>query len=361
MNAARSPLAPPTTLWVIPVADLGGVARHVLDVAGQGIPGWRLIVVCPDGPLADRLRTLGAAVVTARVSPADGIPAGVRELRRLIRTVRPAVVHSHLSYADLLAAIATVGHETSLVTTEHGIARDDLVYHGTIWRSRLKALAHTARLRRADALIAVSQSTKQVVQEKWHPGRATRLVVIHNGIDRLSPAVARAPGLHVASLARLAPEKGLKDLIAAFALLVRDHPDARLTIAGAGPLASELHARADRLGVGSRVAFPGHIEPTDLLAESDVLAQLSVWENTSYSILDAIVYGLGVVATPVGGNPEILGPDCLVERHDHAAVAAKIAIQGRDLARRPPLPDAWPTIAEMCQGIAETYQRAALP
>lgn len=332
MNAARSPLAPPTTLWVVPVADFGGVARHVLDVASHGIPGWRLIVACPEGPLADHLRTLGAAVVTARVSPADGIPAGVRELRRLIRTLRPAVVHSHLSYADLLAAIATIGHKARLVTTEHGIARDDLVYHGTIWRSRLKALAHTARLRRADALIAVSQSTKQVVQEKWHPGPGTRIVVIHNGIDRLSPAMARTPGLQVASLARLAPEKGLIDLLVAFALVVRDHPAAHLTVAGIGPLESTLRGRADELGIGAAVTFPGHVEPADLLARADVLAQLSLWENTSYSLLDAIVHGLGVVATPVGGNPEILGRECLVERHDHAAVAAQILIQGLEVS-----------------------------
>lgn len=358
MNAVTSLPAPPTALWVVPVADLGGVARHVLDIARTGLPGWRLIVACPEGPLAERLRRIGAAVVTAPLSPADGIPTGVTELRRLVRTVRPAVVHTHLSYADLLGALATLGHPTTVVTTEHGIARDDLVYHGTVWRSRLKALAHTARLRRADALIAVSESTKDVVQEKWHPARGTRVVVIHNGIDRPATPVVQSPGLHVISLARLAPEKGLIDLLAAFALVVRDHPEARLTVAGTGPLEVELADRAQALAITAAVTFPGHVDPASLLSQADVLAQLSVWENTSYSLLDAIVNGLGVVAAPVGGNPEILGSRSLVERSDHAAVASRIVSQGLCVADRPQLSPQWPTIGAMCQGIVEVYALA---
>ena len=47
-----------TALWVVPVSDLAGVARHVLDVAGAGLPGWRLTVLAPPGPLPDRLVNL---------------------------------------------------------------------------------------------------------------------------------------------------------------------------------------------------------------------------------------------------------------------------------------------------------------
>ena len=55
-------LTPPTALWVIPVSDLAGVARHALDVARAGIPGWRVVFLTPPGDLPRELRAVGAAV-----------------------------------------------------------------------------------------------------------------------------------------------------------------------------------------------------------------------------------------------------------------------------------------------------------
>jgi glycogen(starch) synthase len=141
-----------TALWVVPVANLAGVARHVLDVAGAGIPGWRLVVLCPDGPLAERLTAGGTAVVTGEFGPDAGFRASFRTLQRTVRGLNPDVVHSHLSYADVVAAaVLATDRRTRLVTTEHGIAADDLVYHGSAWKARVKAALHTVRLRRADA------------------------------------------------------------------------------------------------------------------------------------------------------------------------------------------------------------------
>ena len=346
---------PPTALWVVPVADLGGVARHVLDVVTTGVPGWRLVVLCPPGPLAVRLRALGAAVSTAPVGPEHGVAESVRAVRHAVRALRPAVVHSHLSWADVVAAAATAGAPASLVTTEHGIADDDLVYHGSRWRSRAKALLHTARLRRADAVVAVSDATARAVRAKWHPSARTPLRVLPNGVDPLPARPARGPGLHLCSLARLAPEKRLDALLEAFAVLHRDHPEARLTLAGTGPEEDALRARVRRLGLTDVVTLPGHVDPGRLLREADVLVQLSVWENCSYSLLDALVHGLGVVATPVGGNPELLPPACLVPADDPVAVAAEAVRQGLDPTARPDLPDGWPSRADVAERLAEVY------
>ncbi|RUQ40634.1 glycosyltransferase family 1 protein, partial [Micrococcus sp. HSID17227] len=109
-EAATTPAPAPLTLWVVPVADLGGVARHVLDVARVGLPGLRLAVLCPEGPLAERLREQGAAVFTGDVGPDAGLAASVRTLRTAVRTLRPAAVHTHLAYADL-AAFTALGPE----------------------------------------------------------------------------------------------------------------------------------------------------------------------------------------------------------------------------------------------------------
>ncbi|UJH69887.1 glycosyltransferase family 4 protein [Ornithinimicrobium sp. INDO-MA30-4] len=148
-------LAAPLALWVIPVADSGGVARHVRDVLRVGIPGWRVVVACPPGPLADDLHAAGHPVVEAQIGPHAGLPASVRAVRRLCSSLRPSIVHTHLSYADVVAAIA-VPRGIKLVTTEHGLAGDDTVYHGTSAKSKVMAGVHTARLKRFAAAIAVS-------------------------------------------------------------------------------------------------------------------------------------------------------------------------------------------------------------
>lgn len=343
-----------TALWVVPVSELAGVARHVLDVARSGIPSWRLVHLLPEGPLAEELKDLGAAVLTGPVGPRAGALTAARAVRHTATRLRPQVVHSHLSYADVVTAAATAGLSCRLVTTEHGIADDDLVYHRTRARARLKAGMHTARLRRVDAAIAVSDATAEAMRRKWHPPGGMSITLLHNGIDAAQRG-PRDPGLRVLSLARLAPEKGLLHLIRAFTTLHDRHPQARLTLAGAGPLEASLRREIDTLGLGDVVELPGHQDPLEMLRTHDVLAQLSVWENCSYSILDAVAHGLGVVATAVGGNPEILPERCLVDARDEAQVADALLRQGSETAGRPLLPEGWPTVSAMCAGIGEVY------
>ncbi|WP_229855924.1 glycosyltransferase [Nocardioides flavus (ex Wang et al. 2016)] len=339
------------------MSDLAGVARHVLDVARAGVPGWRLVFLAPPGPLPDRLRELGAEVREGALGPAHGLRASVATLRRVVRRERPAVVHTHLAHADVVAALAVglrLGRGPRLVTTEHGIARDDAVYHRSSARTRAMAAVHAARLRRVDAAIAVSRATADAMADKWRP--RTPVTVVPNGLDPVA-ALPRAPGLRVLSLARLAPEKRLPSLLDAFAVLRHDHPEARLTLAGTGPEDAALREQVERLGLRDAVSLPGFVDPVAAMAEHDVLAMLSVWENCSYALLDAAARGMGVVASDVGGNHEVLPPASLVDAEDPCAVAAALAAQGLDPAVRPTLPD-WPTVDDMCARISETYAAA---
>ena len=374
--------APPrTALWVVPVGEFGGVARHVLDAfsaAAQGsMPGWRLVLLASPGPLVDRVRAAGGAVVDGPFGVGAGLRPSLATLRHTVSALQPAVVHSHLSWADIACAMAFPRAFSRggvrLVSTEHGIAADDLVYHGTPWRAMLMGDVHRMRVARADALIAVSEATREAMLRKWRPRVPVR--VIRNGIDRAeapgstadpyavdspsSPAPARGPGLRIASIARLAPEKRIDRLIEAFALVHREHPEATLTIAGEGPLEGALRAQVTRLGLDAAVSFPGHVDAGELLRHTDVVAQLSVWENCSYTLLDALVAGTGVVATAVGGNPEILSPAALVApeapEQDPAAVAAALISQGTTLGQRPTLDPTWPTVAQMCAAVADVY------
>ncbi len=345
-------LTAPVALWVIPVGELAGVARHALDVARHGIPGWRLVFLTPPGELPCELRAAGAAVLEHSIGPDHGLRTSVRTLRHTVRTLRPAVVHSHLAYADILAALVGAGaSDAALVSTEHGIARDDLVYHHSSTRSRAMNAVHTVRQRRFDASIAVSDATARAMTDKWRPRRP--VVVIPNGIDP-APHHAPAAGLRTLSLARLAPEKRLDTLVNAFSVLHRQHTDATLTLAGRGEAEGALRRQVDRLGLGDAVSFPGYVDAEEAMARHDVLAMLSVWENCSYALLDAAARGLGVVASRVGGNPEMLPDQCLADADDVDDVAAALAAQGLDLGTRPSL-ETWPTVAEMSSRIAIVY------
>lgn len=337
-------------LWVVPVANLGGVARHVLDVARAGIPGWALEVAAPEGPLLERLRDLG---IPCHPVPLDGSPvAAVRALRRVLGTLRPDVVHSHLARADFLVAAATIGLPMAVVSTEHGIAGDDRLYNPHPLKSRLRKVAHHLRCARFDALVAVSASTAAQMRRAWRP--RTPITVIPNGVDR--PAHdRREPGWRFLSLARLSHEKNIAALVDAFALVHRDHPGARLTIGGEGPDLAMLQARARAAGVGAVVDFPGFLDATAALESHDVIVQLSAWENASYTLLDAAVHGLGVVATPVGGNPEILPARCLAAAEDTTRVAELMASQAQDISQRPALDETWPTIGAMTAQVAAVY------
>ena len=343
-------LSPPTALWVVPVSDLAGVARHVLDVARAGIPRWRLVFLTPPGDLPRQLREVGAQVVEGPFGPDHGVRASVTTLRDVVRRERPAVVHSHLSYADIVAALA-VGRAPRLVTTEHGIARDDVVYHRSNATARVMAVAHAARLRRFDAAIAVSRATADAMVDKWRP--RVRPTVIANGVDPIADA-RTSTGLRILSLARLSPEKRLPALVDGFAELHRTHPEARLTLAGTGPEEADLRAQVARLGLADAVSMPGFVDPEQAMDQHDVLAMLSVWENCSYALLDAAGRGMGVVASDVGGNPEVLPTTSLVDAEDSRAVATSLSAQGLDHAARPGL-TGWPTVADMCARIAETY------
>ncbi|WP_353081896.1 glycosyltransferase family 4 protein [Tessaracoccus lapidicaptus] len=342
----------PVALWVAPVSQLAGVSRHVLDVAREGIPGYRLEVAAPVGPLTDALRARGT-----RVHPVDfsGPPArSGAALRKVVTRVRPRIVHSHLARADFLVAAATVGLPVRLVSTEHGIAGDAQLYHRRQLRAHTRRALHHLRSRRFSALIAVSESTRREMVHAWRP--TVRIQVIRNGVDPAA-TLHDVPGFRFLTLSRLAPEKGLPATVASFAAVARQEPRAELTVAGEGPELNALLAQVRAEGLGHRVRFAGHVDPVAALEAHDVLVQLSAWENASYSILDAVCRGLGVVATPVGGNPEILSPQCLTTTGDPETAASVMLDQAQRLDHRPRLPDGWPSVADMTREIADLYDR----
>ena len=358
-----------TVLWVVPVPDFGGVARHVLDVARTGIPGYRLVVCAPEGKLTERLRELNIPVHAVPFGPSRGFRTSFASLAHVIEREKPTIVHSHLAYADVIAAAVINSLKMrrlanrsltvpTLITTEHGIAGDDAVYHGTSWRSKLMEQVHRVRLWGTNAAIAVSRSTAEQMRRKWG---ARRVSIIYNGVDapRLRAAVHKhrvpteSDAPRILSLSRLSPEKGIDVLIEAFAQLRTVYPKAHLEIAGEGDLADTLAQQ--ELHIGDAVTFSGFVDPLEAMGRSDMVVQLSIWENCSYTLLDAKAAGLKTVATNVGGNPEILAPNELVNRRQNAFCDSVLEALMRNCEASAPSAWTWVTNAEMTAQIAELY------
>lgn len=362
----------PTALWVVPVPDFGGVARHVVDMARAGLPGFNLVVFAPEGKLTSRLEELGVTVVKAEFGPDYGFKTSFASLMKAVEQLRPEIVHSHLAYADVVAVAVVnalrVRHLLQpsvwvprLLTTEHGIAGNDSVYHCSSWRSKLMETVHRVRLWGTDQAIAVSRSTAEQMHAKWG---ARGVELVYNGVDipEVAAAVAeqRVPavgGPRILSLSRLSPEKGIDVLLDAFARLREEYPQAHLEIAGSGDLGDELKAHAKRLNLGDSVTFSGFVNPIEAMGRSDMIVQLSVWENCSYTLLDAKAAGLKTVATAVGGNPEILEADELVDRQSPKLTEDVLQAMRRQLQKGDAEPFIWISNEQMAAQTAHIYTR----
>lgn len=360
-------------LWAVPVGNFGGVARHVVDVATAGLPGYELVVLAPEGELAQAIRKAGTRVIADSSFGVDaGFKSSYASLYKAVEDEQPDVVHTHLAYADIIGAavITALRLRTrirctrltvpQLATTEHGIAQHTSIYNKNQVRGAIMRVAHSARMLVTPLKIAVSQSTAEQMKKQWG---ARKVTVVHNGID--APLIragvehhrveSQQQGPRVLSLSRLALEKGLPTLIDAFAQVRQERPDASLEIAGSGEIEHELRVQVERLNLSDSVRFSGFVDPLEAMGRNDVVVQLSVWENLSYTLLDAKAAGLGVVATDVGGNSEILEAAELVSPLDHGkqndSEIAQAIVTATQHAHQP---FNWQSVEEM------THQTAAL-
>ncbi len=352
-----------TVLWVPAVAEVAGVGRHVLDAVAAGIPGWRVMVLVPEGPLRDALPD-SQLVTGVEFGPEHGFFRSARGVRRAAHECGADLVHSHLSWADFVCVAAMPG--CPVVSTEHGVSDDPMAYATGRADVLVTTAAHRVRLQRTSAVICVSRATADVVAARWHPPKRTAIQVIPNGIDRLRASIGVATGtepgslsgtrpLTVGYLGRFAPEKRVDLLLRAMPTLVERFPDIQLALAGSGELEADLRALVGALRLDRHVRFDGWVDSRPWLSGIDVLCLPSVWESCSYALLEAMAMGVGVVAAPVGGNGELLPGDAVADPRDSKALADAIGLQLTDRNRRPTLPDSVPTTAGMTERIAGVY------
>ncbi len=174
-------------------------------------------------------------------------------------------------------------------------------------RAELLKLVRSSIVRQATLIIVPSQYLKQTVQG-WGV-KAERIVCIYNACEvagvQTESSLPKFDGTTLCTIARLVPWKGVGSLIR----LVRDLPQTRLVIVGEGPLQGSLERQANEMGVRSRVVFMGRQDPSEVgacLAASDLFVLNSSYEGLPHVILEAFAAGVPVLATGVGGVPEVV-------------------------------------------------------
>jgi glycosyltransferase involved in cell wall biosynthesis len=282
------------------------------------------------------LRDAGVAVTAlGRRSPWDVLV--LRRLERALRAVRPQIVHSFLPFANLLTSIAARRARVPVV-----ILSQRASYEATLspaWR-RAARWSH----RRASHVIVNSEAARREELAAGFPGE--RISYVPNGValPAAPAAVERADlglpdGELVVCVAQFASEKGHADLLAAWPR-VREASRATLALVGDGALRSEVEALAASLRVSDSVRFLGFRHPTaPYLAAADVVVLPSRTEGMPNAVLEAMALGKAVVATSVGGVPELLEhgvSGSLVPPGDPAALAGALLtlLAEPELARR---------------------------
>lgn len=308
-------------LHIIGDSKLGGGWQviHGLAVLAQR-RGWNAAILCTDAAVKRECAEAGIEVVSL-----DCIWRPIRPWRDMVGLVRLywylrkhpyCIVHTHTSKAGFVGRIAARAAGVPVVIhTVHGFAFHEQSSLLAVWvYTALERLAACA----ADCVVTVSEFHRDWAA-KLGIGGPDKFVAIPNGIarERVSPSRSRAQvrtelgvGFDeyvILATGRLAPQKGLEDLIQAVPLFChRLTHVSRILLAGEGPLRADLERLARDLGVAEQVHFLGfRSDIGDLLEAADLVVLPSLREGLSIALLEAMAARKPIVTTAIGSNLEV--------------------------------------------------------
>ena len=340
---ARPMSQPVGILHVVDSLETGGLERVVADLAvAQHAAGHAVGVFSIEATGGFR-GVLDAAGVPVLVGNKRGsLDIGVlKALRRASRGVD--IVHTHNYVPNYYAALATLAmsRRPALVNTCHNM--------GTRLSNRRLRWLYVTSLARTARVAMVSRQVRDRLVELGVVDLA-QTTIVTNGIpvERFADAPERRDAARdllgidrdvplIGCVGRLVPVKNHAALIAELPALSQRHPRLHVVLLGEGPLEADLRAQAARLGVGDRVHVGARLDVAAALPALDVYVQPSLSEGMSIALLEACASGRAIVATAVGGNPDIVEngrTGVLVAPGDGAALRGAIDALLGDPARR---------------------------
>ena len=353
-----TPESPIRVARVIARLNIGGPAQHVIHLTAR-LPRDRFESVLLSGraapsegsmhDLAARWAVQPIAVpgLGRRVSPVGDVRSLVF-LTLFFRRFRPHIVHTHTAKAGAIGRLAAwLTRVPVVVHTYHGH-----VFQGYFAKplTSLFLVVERSLARRTTRLLTVSESVKREL-ERYRIGGPGHITVLPLGLDLDRFLLSEARGGEfrrelgvddrqplIGIVARLVPIKRHEDFIAASALVAARVPDALFLVVGDGERRAELEALVRRQGLAERVRFLGWRQDLDrIYADLDVVVLTSANEGSPVSLIEAMVAARPVIATSVGGVPDLVEHNVngvLGRAGDPSATAEAIATLLADPERR---------------------------
>lgn len=324
MSAPR----PIRVMRIIARLNVGGPALHVTLLTGRlGPPEFESTLVCGrigpgEGDMAYLATERGIAPIIVpelgrELSPLRDVVT-LFKLWRLMRRLKPDVVHTHTAKAGFVGRWAAwLARAPVRVHTYHGH-----VFHGYFGPAKTRLFLALERLtaRITDRLITISPALRDELAGVYRVAPAAKFAVVPLGLE-LAPyaeAPRRLGTLRAAHLippsapligivGRIVPIKNHALFLDMAGRVLQAQPDAYFLVAGDGEDRAAIEARADRLGLRKRVVFTGWMQDlVPVFSDLDLLVLSSDNEGTPTAIMQALAAGVPVVATAVGGVPDLL-------------------------------------------------------
>lgn len=302
-------------LYCITSSSWGGAQLHVLELCADQLARGNEVtfIVGNKGPLLDKVKQLkGVKVIllpslVREISPTNDIKAIV-ELRKIIKNESPDIVHLHSSKAGVIGRLSSIGlrKKSKVIFTVHGWAFTDGI-SSRLKKSLYRIVEKSVR-RLTDLFICVSYYDEKIGKRDKVLDAKTNVKVIHNGSTTPSEQSINYSvhePLRLVMVARFSPQKDQETLINAVTKLPKD--SYKLTFVGDGETLQTNKELVSKYGLNRNVKFAGFKDDiSDELINNDVYILSTHYEGLPISIIEAMSYGLPILATNVGGNSEML-------------------------------------------------------
>jgi len=304
-------------LHVIGGGEFGGAERHILNLATAMDPELVYVSVCClfADPFVNVARQAGirAHSIPMRHKLDFGI---ITKLRDLIIKEKIDLVHTHGVRANLVGRLAArMAGVNVIVTTVHSLLVQD---YPDLFSRLANTLIEKASRNLTTHFIAVSEGLQKALVKQGIP--QSKITVIYNGLNPelfLKPGISRGqwrkkagfrPDVPlVAIVGRLHPVKGHRYFLKSAAGILKERADVHFLVVGSGPERDRLEEYTRKLGIADHVTFTGFVtDVSELMPDINLLVVPSLWEGFGLTALEAMVVEVPVVATSVGGLPEIV-------------------------------------------------------
>ena len=352
----------PAALFVfgINARRVGGIETHTLEVVKRlQEKGWRAVLCFHQEPSPEVRQYLSLPTITWEILPNawENSWQNSLNLARLLRRHRPQLLHLQFTpFLSLSPWIARLHGVRTVIFTDHGSHPEGYTARpAPVWK-RVLARFLTLPITR---VIGVSRFNCDATATLGYIA-ASRVNVVYNGVDLTHGKEHTTSGeefrrkhgipadrIVVTQVSWIIPEKGIPDVLAAAQAAVEEEPNLHFVFAGDGKYMDEYKRQAEAMGRSGHVTWTGLVRnpmTEGLFAATDIACQASRWQEAfGLVIAEAMAFGKPLVATQVGGIPEVVldgETGFLVARRDVKALAEKFVLLARDRALRERLGEA---------------------